>query len=190
MTHFGRLLASVAVAMLLGPGACGLWGYGRPAQAQGKAAEVGAVTGLELPRYASLKSDKVNLRKGPGTEYPMVWVYRRAGLPVQILREFETWREVRDADGVSGWVSHHLLSGRRTALVQPWALKPGEPPPQSTLRSDDNETASPVAKVEAGVIANIHSCNKVWCQITVEQFKGYIPQKQLWGVEADEEVRP
>src|SRR4029453_16249428 len=72
---------------------------------------------LPLPRFASLDSKEVNLRAGPGKDYPILWVYQRRGLPVEIIQEFDTWRRIRDRDGTVGWVQQNLLSGRRTALV-------------------------------------------------------------------------
>ena len=78
---------------------------------------VGSVTGLPLPRYASLKTDRVNLREGPSKDHATKWVFQRAGLPVEITAEFDIWRKVRDSEGAEGWVLHSLLSGRRTALV-------------------------------------------------------------------------
>ena len=78
---------------------------------------VGSVTGLPLPRYASLKTDRVNLREGPSKDHATKWVFQRAGLPVEITAEFEIWRKVRDSEGAEGWVLHSLLSGRRTGLV-------------------------------------------------------------------------
>ena len=80
---------------------------------------IGPVTKLPLPRYASLKTDRVNLREGPSKDHATKWVYERAGLPVEITAEFEIWRKIRDSEGVEGWVLHSLLSGRRTALVTP-----------------------------------------------------------------------
>ena len=76
----------------------------------------GPVSGLPLPRYVSLKSDRVNVREGPSKEHPTLWIYERAALPVEITAEFETWRKIRDSEGAEGWVLHSLLSGRRTAL--------------------------------------------------------------------------
>lgn len=135
-----------------------------------------------LPRFVSLKPSRANLRSGPGTEYPTVWVYHREGLPLEIIKEFEGWRQVRDADGASGWVLQSFLSGRRTALIEPWEAKAGATPPQIALLSDDNEKAGIVVKVEAGVIANVLSCDGKWCWVTVEKFKGYVQQVKLWGV--------
>jgi len=140
-------------------------------------------------RFASLKSDRVNLRSGPGTEYPTSWVYRRAGLPLEIIKDFEGWRQVRDAEGATGWVLQHFLSGRRTALVMPWDVKPNTPVPLVELYDDDSARAGIVAKIEAGVIANIISCDGMWCWVSIEPYKGYIPQKKLWGVYAGEVVK-
>lgn len=146
-------------------------------------------SGLPLPRFVSLKADRVNLRAGPGTDYPTSWVYRRAGLPLEVLSEFEGWRQVRDAEGATGWVLQSLLSGRRTALVTPWDVKPKTTKPQLSVRVSDSESARVVVNVEAGVIANVLGCDGRWCNVTVDQFKGYLPQKKLWGVYENEVVK-
>lgn len=146
-------------------------------------------SGLPLPRFVSLKADRVNLRAGPGTDYPTSWVYRRAGLPVEVLSEFEGWRQVRDAEGATGWVLQSLLSGRRTALVTPWDVKAGAPAPQVPVRNDDSERAGAVVNVEAGVIANVHGCDGRWCRVSIDRYRGYMLQKQLWGVYENEIVK-
>lgn len=139
-------------------------------------------SGLPVPRFVSLKSDRVNLRNGPGTDYPTSWVYRRAGLPLEVIKEFEIWRQVRDAEGATGWVLQSLLSGRRTALVLPWERKTGTSPPLVPIMASDSEHTNVVANVEAGVIADLHMCDGRWCRVTVDQYSGYIEQKKLWGV--------
>ena len=149
-----------------------------------------APSGLPIPRFVSLKSDPVNMRAGPGLDYPTQWVFRRAGLPVEVLREFEGWRQVRDAEGATGWVLASLLSGRRTALVVPWEAKPGSTPPQIAIKDDDSERAQDVARVEAGVIANVRTCDSRWCAVTIGELRGYIEQKKLWGVYPGETVKP
>jgi SH3-like domain-containing protein len=146
-------------------------------------------SGLPVPRFVSLKSDRVNLRNGPGTEYPTGWVYRRAGLPLEIVKEFEGWRQVRDAEGVTGWVLQSFLSGRRTGLVLPWERKAGKPPPVVPIRSSDSERSHVVANVEAGVIADLHTCDGRWCRVTVDDYSGYIEQKKLWGVYEGETIK-
>lgn len=142
----------------------------------------GQVSGLPVPRFVSLKADQVNLRSGPGKDYPATWVFKRAGLPVEVVKEFDIWREVRDAEGTQGWVIQSLLSGRRTALVLPWDAKPGASPKQTEIRRDTNASSRTVVMVEAGVIANILSCDGRWCYVAIDRYRGYIEQKKLWGV--------
>lgn len=157
------------------------------AQNTDSAAPVGS--GLPLPRFVSLKSDRVNLRNGPGTDYPTGWVFRRAGLPLEIVKEFEGWRKVRDAEGATGWVLQSFLSGRRTGLVVPWDRKAGAPPAIVPIMATDSDRAGVVANVEAGVIADIHSCDGRWCRVTVGKYVGYILQKKLWGVYEGETIK-
>jgi SH3-like domain-containing protein len=180
---FARLsaLAILALFALTSHGQSGAAAPDTAAPPAGKSA-----SGLPVPRFVSLKSDRVNLRTGPGTDYPTSWVFRRAGLPVEVLNEFESWRQVRDSEGTTGWVLQSLLSGRRTALVSPWEIKAGNPPPQITVHNDDSESARAVAIVEAGVIANIAKCDGRWCQVSIDKFRGYLQQKQLWGIYPNE----
>lgn len=179
----------VKASMLAGmAGAALLLGQPAAVLAQASPGATAAAPGSTLPRFASLKADRVHLRQGPGTDHKVLWVYRRAGLPVEILKEFEGWRQVRDAEGAVGWVLHSLLSARRTVLVLPWEVKDGTGP-QVPLLADDRESASKVALVEAGVLANVRSCDGEWCYVSVGDFRGYIQQKKLWGVYEGESVR-
>ncbi len=159
----------------------------RSADASRPSEAVGA-SGLPVPRFVSLKSDRVHSRQGPGVDYKVLWVYRRAGLPLEVVREFEGWRQVRDSDGAEGWVLQSLVSGRRTALVLPWEIKGGRVPKVSLL-SHDREGAAPVAILEAGVITNIRSCDARWCYVSVGDYRGYIEQNKLWGVYPGEVIR-
>jgi SH3-like domain-containing protein len=147
-------------------------------------------TGLPVPRYVSLKTDRVNLREGPSKDHRTAWVFQRAGLPVEITAEYETWRRIRDAEGTEGWVLHSLLSGRRTALIMPWAK--GEVPPIPLL-DDSDERGRVVARLQPGVIANVKQCSGTWCRVAIvmdgaRDLDGYIRQDRLWGVYPNEKV--
>lgn len=146
-------------------------------------AQTGTVSGLPLPRYVSLKADRVNLREGPSKDHRTKWVFQRAGLPVEITAEFETWRRVRDSEGAEGWVLHSLLSGRRTALVAPW--RKGT---DLILYAEPSTAAPVIAKLQANVIANVRTCDRAWCRISGVGFSGYIHQSDLWGVYPDEKI--
>jgi SH3-like domain-containing protein len=146
--------------------------------------KLGSVSNKPIPRFASLKANEVNSRVGPGGEYQIAWVFRRAGLPVEILDEFENWRQVRDSGGGTGWVSAALLSARRTAVVAPW-LKESALLQLSSSRS----SSSAVAQVEPGAIVDIAECDGGACRVYAGKQEGWIPQKSLWGVYPDETIK-
>ena len=148
-----------------------------------QADQIGSASGLPVPRYVSLKSDRVNLREGPSKDHRTVWIFQRAGLPVEITAEFEIWRKVRDSEGAEGWVLHSLLSGRRTALVAPW--KKGI---DSILYNKASPKSAPVAKLQPNVIASVRGCDGAWCRISGDSFDGFIQQSNLWGVYPNEKI--
>lgn len=146
--------------------------------------KIGA-SGLPVPRFVSLKSNRVNVRKGPSTEHAVAWVFSRAGLPVEVIAEFGNWRQIRDSEGSEGWVFHALLSGRRTALIMPWVKKRQA----IALLDDDSNSADPVAQLEPGVLGSVHACDGKWCNFTVGNYTGWIQQERLWGVYRSEEMK-
>lgn len=135
-------------------------------------------SGLPLPRFVSLKSDRINVRSGPGQDYPVSWIFTRAGLPVEIVAEFDNWRRIRDSEGAEGWVYHSLLSGRRTALVTPWE-KEGEPKALHAAAADSSRL---VARLASTLLLDVHECNGAWCYVTTHGHNGYIAQSDVWGV--------
>ena len=141
------------------------------------------MTKLPLPRFASLKTDRVNLREGPSKDHATKWVYQRAGLPVEITAEFEIWRRIRDSEGVEGWVLHSLLSGRRTALVTPSKKDENVEDLHPPIRPADL-----AATLQSGVIVNLRKCDGSWCLVDGDGFKGYIEQYRFWGVYPNEKI--
>ena len=57
-------------------------------------------SGLPVPRYVSLKFDKVNARSGPGDDHRLLFVYRVRGLPMQVVAETAEWRRVCDPEEI------------------------------------------------------------------------------------------
>jgi SH3-like domain-containing protein len=147
------------------------------------AAQQTGPSGLALPRFVSLKSDRVNVRQGPSRDHQVVWVFTRAGLPVEITAEFENWRRIRDADGSEGWVQQGLLSGRRTALIAPWSRDR-----VFELRGRANASADVRARLEPGVLANVRNCTGSWCRVVVGDVDGFIQQDALWGAYPNERI--
>lgn len=135
-------------------------------------------TGLPVPRFASIKSDKAYLRTGPGDRYPVAFIYVRAGLPVEIIREYGIWRQLRDVDGSVGWMNKSLLKGERTALVTGASDR-------SLYTSADLQ--SRIAwRIEPRTLVRLTLCDQAWCRIDRGGKSGFILRSQLWGVYPNE----
>jgi SH3-like domain-containing protein len=141
--------------------------------------------GLPLPRFVSLKSERVNVRSGPTKDNDVSWVYTRVGLPVEIIAEYDNWSRIRDWEGAEGWVLHSLLSGRRTALVSAPAKSDDDFEP---LHASAEKQSDITARLQAGVLATVKRCHDNWCRIAGQGFDGWIPQERLWGVYPGESV--
>ncbi len=144
---------------------------------------VGPKSGLPLPRFVSLKPDRVNLRAGPTRDHEVILVYTRSGMPVEITAESDNWRRIRDWEGAEGWVYHSMLSGRRMAVVTSKEKKELLP-----LRSKPDSEAEVVAQVQSGVLASVKHCTGTWCHIAGSGFDGWAAQERLWGVYPNEKV--
>jgi SH3-like domain-containing protein len=141
----------------------------------------GSNSGLPVPRFVSLRAAQVNLRSGPGERYPIEWVYQRRDLPVEIEREFDIWRLIRDEDGTRGWVQEVMVMGRRSFVVTG---------ADRTLRHDADDKSRAVAILKVGVIGRIRSCaaGADWCQVQVEDFRGWLRRNEFWGTLPGEAV--
>lgn len=195
-----RKAARLAVAtvtagagLLVGLALSGSW---QPAFAQQAAAQNAAAaphvtkgkdSGLPVPRFVSLKSGKVNVRRGPSTDQAIVWVFSKAGLPVEVTAEFENWRRVRDSEGADGWVFHSLLSGRRTVLVSPKGRGP-QGLVSVPLFEKRSARSSVVAQLQPGVLGDVEACDGTWCKLAVGDYDGYVQQEKLWGVYRGEKI--
>ena len=137
-------------------------------------------SGLPVPRFVSLKFNEANLRAGPGSEYPVLWQYRQAGLPLLVDAEFGVWRKVRDADGTTGWMHGAGLSLRRMAFIHEGMAK---------IYQRDNSESGVVAVAEKNSLFKLESCPKNWCKVTTGNVKGWVQRVSIWGVLNDEVLK-
>ncbi|XDZ65549.1 SH3 domain-containing protein [Alphaproteobacteria bacterium LSUCC0684] len=128
---------------------------------------------LEIPRFVTLKSNKVNMRSGPGREYPILWEYKRRGLPLKVIAEFDTWRKVTDHEGATGWMHVGTLSIKRIALVEDTTAK---------IHASAEDSAQVMAVAERGVLLEIEQCQPNWCKVASRDVKGWISRTSIWGV--------
>lgn len=130
-------------------------------------------SGLPVPRFVTLKSDTVNMRVGPGREYPLSWVYKKKNLPVKVIAEFDVWRKVIDHEGTTGWVHSQLVTLKRYALIQSRLTK--------LYRKADFD--SPVVAVaDKGVIIELQICEAQWCRIATQDLRAFVRREDIWGI--------
>jgi SH3-like domain-containing protein len=156
-----------------------------PAAQAGEQVALGSASGLPVPRFVSLKADKVNVRAGPAKDHDVSFVYNRSALPVEVVAESDNWRRIRDWEGSEGWVYHSLLSGKRTALVAPQSTAKDKLLP---LHAKPDAGSRVSARLESGVLGSVKRCNDGWCRITGHGFDGWIEQTRLFGVYPGEKL--
>lgn len=145
---------------------------------------IGTDTGLPVPRFVSLKSAKINVRRGPGNDNQISWVFKRKALPVEIIAESGRWRKIRDHDGETGWVWHAMLDGRRSAIVmgKPDATgKVMDPASPVALFAEPSEKSKIIAYAEVGVIGRLPFCQDQWCELEVNGYEGWVLRSEIWG---------
>lgn len=135
-------------------------------------------SGLPVPRFVSIGADKAFVRSGPAPRYPIKWIYRKDGLPVEVVEEFDVWRKIRDSQGDEGWINKALLSDRRFVIVRGEGL--------IDMLESPEPGARVVARMEVGVIGRLQKCTETLCQVAAGGFQGWVARQSLWGVYPDE----
>ena len=130
----------------------------------------------KAPYWAAIKAEKLNMRAGPGRDFPVRWVYRREGLPLKVIRVHEGWRLVKDPAGDEGWVTANLLTRDRGALVVGEGL--------AAIRAAPSAGAKVKWNAEPGVVGGLGDCQDGWCRFDVAGRKGYVRADRLWGAGA------
>lgn len=175
LADFAAKTAALALAALL-------LGAAAPPVGAGPGPALGVSTHLPVPRFVSLRTDEVNFRAGPGFQYPVVWVYRRDGLPVEIIGEFDVWRHVVAPDGGSGWVHEATIRARRSFYVTAT---------QAVLRAGASPDAAPVAYLDQGVTGALLACDSAstFCKVAAGHVSGFLARADFWGAFAGEAVK-
>jgi SH3-like domain-containing protein len=130
-------------------------------------------------RFVTVKADKANVRAGPGKRYPVRWVFVQPGIPVEILAEYENWRQIRDWEGQEGWMHAAMLSRKRSVIVT------GE---KRTLYRRADAASPPVVTLEPGIVADIEDCNVEWCRLEIRNNRGWLRRGEFWGIEPGEVI--
>ena len=140
-------------------------------------ANLGKETGLDIPRYVSLKVNEAYMRRGPSFEHKIDWVYKRKNLPIKIIGEFRYWRQVEDFEGQKGWMHKSLFSANRYIIV----IRE-----ETLLRNKNNFEGLGKAVLKKNVIARAKKCDLLWCFLEVKKLRGWVLKSDVWGVKKSE----
>ena len=122
--------------------------------------------------FLSLKKDKVNVRYGPGFEYPIKYIYKKIDLPIKQIDKKENFRRIIDLKNNSGWI--HVSQLKKVNSIIPKENK--------ILFNKPSNFSKPLAKIEKGRVLLLQNCNKNWCKVKTESFKGWIKLENTWGL--------
>ena len=134
--------------------------------------KIGKVTGLEIPRFVSLKKSKTFLRRGPSKSYKIDLILERNSYPLKVIAEHEHWRQVIDFEGDVGWVYFRLLSGKRTLIISKEEI---------ILRKNAKKNSKPIAILKYGVIGELIDKTQNSCNVRFQNLKGWINKNDSWG---------
>lgn len=130
-------------------------------------------TGLDVPRWVSLKSSEVRARQGPGLDYRILWEYRAAGLPVQVIAETREWRKICDPEGSVAWIHRSVVSGRRGAFNASAAEVP--------VRARRAGDAPVRARFTPRSVVALEGCEDGWCEVRARKLRGWLVEGAVFG---------
>jgi SH3-like domain-containing protein len=130
-------------------------------------------TGQPVPRWLTLKSSEVRARYGPGLDYRILWEYRAAGLPVQVIAETREWRKICDPEGAVAWVHRTVVSSRRGAF--------NPTTHEIAVRTGRSETSALRARLTARSIIPLESCEDGWCKVRARKLRGWVSERAVFG---------
>ena len=134
-----------------------------------------SILGIQLinaeEKFLSLKKNKTNVRYGPGLDYPIKYIYRKINLPVRQIDQKENWRRVIFLDNNSGWIHRSQLKPSSSVIT----VK------EKIFFKKPSNFSEPFARLEEGRLLIIKKCEDDWCNVTTDNYTGWIKVKNIWG---------
>ena len=140
--------------------------------------QIGHETGLELPRYVSLKSNEANIRVGPSKNYPIHIKFITSDLPLKLIDEYSDWRKVEDFQKNSGWIHKSLIKGERNGIIM--TLQ------KNNAKIYNTKNGKVIGEIQSGIIVKLYKCAIEWCLIGKDNYKGWVNKKNIWGIKQNE----
>ena len=121
--------------------------------------------------FLMLKNNKVNVRYGPGFDYPIKYIYKKKNLPIKIIDKKENFRRIIDFKNNSGWIHSSQLKKAKSFILLEDQL----------LFSKPTKYSKPILKIAKGRLLLIKKCKKNWCRVKTEEYIGWLKVENVWG---------
>ena len=125
----------------------------------------------ETNYFLMLKNNKVNVRYGPGFDYPIKYIYNKKNLPIKVIDKKENFRRIIDFKNNSGWIHASQLKKAKSFILLEDQL----------LFSKPTKYSKPILKIAKGRLLLIKKCKKNWCRVKTEEYMGWLKVENIWG---------
>ena len=122
-------------------------------------------------KFLSLKKNKVNVRYGPSFDSKIKYIYKKKNLPIKQIDKKENFRRIIDLKNNSGWIHVSQLKKSNSIII----LK------NKILFQKASNFSKPIAKLEIGRLLVIKKCENNWCNVTTDNYTGWVKTKNIWG---------
>ena len=121
--------------------------------------------------FLSLKYNKVNVRYGPGLDYPIKFVYLKKNFPVEVIDEKENFRKILDYKNNGGWVHRSQLKKNKSLITLE----------EKILFNNSTKYSRPIVVVKSGRLLKITKRRKNWLKVVTGDYAGWVNNENLWG---------
>ena len=129
------------------------------------------VSKTEENYFLSLKYNKVNVRYGPGLDYPIKFIFEKKNYPVQIIDEKENFRKILDYRNNGGWVHRSQLKKNNSVIVLE----------EKIIFKKSTKYSEPIAVVKNGRLLIVKKKGKKWLKVVTGNYTGWVNKEYLWG---------
>ena len=121
--------------------------------------------------YSILKYNKVNVRYGPGFDYPIKFIYKKKNLPVKVIDKKENFRRIIDFKNNSGWIHTSQLKKSEAFILLE----------DQILFTKPTKYSKPILKIAKGRLLVVKKCKKICCKVKTENYTGWVKSEKVWG---------